>query len=66
VTDPKKTFSGKCPQCGGYNSRIHTEVINYSQEESIAEAAQQPIASRTRIFFCNGCRQTWSETVQGE
>jgi Zn finger protein HypA/HybF involved in hydrogenase expression len=65
VNEPRESFSGKCPQCQGYNSRIRTEVINYSQEETIAEADQQPIASRTRIFFCNSCQNVWSETVPG-
>jgi hypothetical protein len=28
VTD-QTSFSGKCPKCGGYNSRVRSELINY-------------------------------------
>jgi hypothetical protein len=66
MDESRKSFSGQCPKCDGYNSRIRTEVINYSQEETDPkrEQDQETIASRTRIFFCNACQHVWSETVE--
>jgi DNA-directed RNA polymerase subunit M/transcription elongation factor TFIIS len=65
VTNQNTSFSGKCPKCHGYNSRIRTEVINYSQEDPPAELGQQAVVSRTRIFLCNSCQHVWSETIPG-
>jgi hypothetical protein len=34
MENPITSFIGKCPQCGGYDSRIRTEVINYATTDS--------------------------------
>jgi hypothetical protein len=64
-THQTTSFSGKCPQCQGYNSRIRTEVINYDQGATVDKGDHLPILSRTRIFLCNGGQHTWSETIPG-
>jgi hypothetical protein len=50
------SFSGQCPQCEGYNSRIRTEVITYKDGEGATKAESADVVSRTRIFLCNTCR----------
>jgi hypothetical protein len=65
LTNPSTSFSGKCPQCHGYHTRIRTEVINYDQGADPARPDEQSVVSRTRIFFCNRCQHVWSETVAG-
>jgi hypothetical protein len=65
----KQSYSGQCPQCHGYNTRIRTEVINYASErvdlaaEHAAPTNKPRVASRTRIYLCNACQHVWSETV---
>ncbi len=63
MNDTAKSFSGKCPQCGSYHSRIHTELINFANSVPGKAGADPAIASRTRVFTCNGCAHIWSETV---
>lgn len=63
MTAPKPTFSGKCPKCTGYNSRLRTEVITYAQ---YAETDPPPVAWRTRVYCCNACGYEWHEMVQGQ
>jgi hypothetical protein len=58
------TFSGRCPQCKGYNTRIKTDVLNYSSQPP-ADGEEQRVVSRTRIYICNACQHNWSETMQG-
>jgi hypothetical protein len=56
-------FVGKCTQCGSYDTRMRTEVINYgSDKPPIGQTS--PIVSRTRIYVCNSCQHAWSETVK--
>jgi hypothetical protein len=49
------TFSGRCPQCKGYNTRIKTDVLNYSSQPP-ADGEEQRVVSRTRIYICNACQ----------
>jgi hypothetical protein len=65
VTNEATSFSRKCPRCGGDNSRIRTEVINYSQDAPPAGGSEPAVVSRTRIFLCNSCQHVWSETIPG-
>ena len=62
MTEPSKSFSGKCPSCGGYDSRIRTEVINYAVDQPIDKPDRVDL--RTRIFACNTCKYVWTETVR--
>ena len=64
VSEPAMSFSGKCPSCGGYVSRIRTEVINYASDTPVNEVVPAKIVSRTRIFACNTCQHVWSETAR--
>ena len=61
---PVSAFVGKCPQCGSYDTRMRTEVINYGSDKPPIGATSQPIVSRTRIYLCNPCQHVWSETVK--
>jgi hypothetical protein len=64
MTSPVTAFSGKCPQCAGYNARIRTELINYDEKpDEGANEREQEVLSRTRIYFCNACQHVWSETI---
>ncbi len=65
MADQSKSFSGKCPTCQGYNTRIRTEVINYGPDAPIAAPDPHAVVSRTRIYLCNACTHIWSETVPG-
>jgi hypothetical protein len=64
LTNPTVSFSGRCPQCRGYDTRIRTEVINYN-EAATPPGDERSVVSRTRIFFCNRCKNVWSETISG-
>jgi rubrerythrin len=60
-TRPATAFSDKCPQCGGYNARIRTELVSYDEKPDATGA--QEVLSKTRIYHCNACQHVWSETI---
>ena len=57
--NPAAAFSGKCPECQSYDTRIRSQVINYDAKSK----EKGKVSSISRVFSCNSCGHDWLENV---
>jgi hypothetical protein len=56
-------FSGQCPKCRSYNSRILT-TFQAPSDNAASAVGQTETAGRVRHYICNECQHTWTETIE--